>query len=149
MFQVLHLSYCTLSMASIECIFKHCVELKVVDFGCSVMCQKALELTVKNLPRKVEKLSLCSTEAHDSHIRTLLSGTQRKITELDLYDTQITTASINIIIENLKSSLEFLDLGWNFHLVVDYHDLKSLSVMPKLKMLNVCTTGIITLDVVI
>ena len=138
-FQVLHFSYCTLSLASIQCIFEYCVELKVVNFGCSVLCQEALEWTVNNLPRKVEKLSLCSAEISDNHIRSLLSGSDRKITELDLYGTQISGISINIIIENLHSTLEFLDLGGNIHLVSNISDLKNLCVMSKLKVLNVNT----------
>ena len=117
-------------------ILNNCVKLKEVDFsGCrlSVTC---MELLVNNLSPSVEKLSLGASgiQAVDKHIAALVLRCKR-ITSLNLASRiNLTDISLTSIMENLKSTLEELDVSCCEN--ITYAKLLEMRSMPKLRALN-------------
>ena len=118
-------------------ILNNCVKLKEVDFSGCRLTQACVELLVNNLSPSVEKLALGAhgIYAVDKHIRTLVSRCKR-IKSLNLACRRnLTDISLTSIKENLKSTLEELDISY-----VCQHNAKvkllEMSSMPKLKALN-------------
>ena len=102
-----------------------------------------LEHLANNLTIEIAKLSLQSEEnLTDEHVKSLV-GRCKKLTALDLGDTNITDESVNSIIENLKPSLEELDVSLCFTGQIKSHSVylacvkkfTELNLMPHLRTL--------------
>ena len=137
--QTLNLAFTqVVSWEHIELIVKNCIQLKEVDFtDCSLSC-KGLHLLVNGITKTIEKigLALCCAgqDGMDRYIEILVSRCN-KIKSLNLAKSRsITNNSLTSIIENLKYTLEELDITWCGKIT----DTKLLEMrsMPKLKVLN-------------
>ena len=76
------------------------------------MTSLQVEYLANNLTKKIAKLCLQSEEnLTDEHVKSLVFRC-RSLTALDLGDTKITDDSLNSIIENLKPTLEEIDVSY-------------------------------------
>ena len=117
-------------------ILNNCVKLKEVDFSGCRLSETCMELLVNNLSPSVEKLSLGASgiQAVDKHIAALVLRCKR-ITSLNLASRiNLTDISLTSILENLKSTLEELDVSCCEN--ITYAKLLEMRSMPKLKTLN-------------
>ena len=101
-------------MESFQSIIDNCVNLKELNLYGTNLTGLQLEHLANNLTIEIAKLCLQSEKnLTDEHVKSLV-GRCKKLTALDLGDTNITDESVNSIIENLKPSLEELDVSWCF-----------------------------------
>ena len=118
--QILNLSHSSLVEISsysnnyLQEIIKCCPELKEVDLAHQMesggLTPRDLELLVRNIPPKIEKLNLCNSMIYDNHIKSLLSRCN-EIKALSLEATCITDDSLKTIRQHLNLTLEELSLG--------------------------------------
>ena len=136
--------YSRLKGEAVHTIVKHCTELK--EFNAEIMLNKNAGLEIdylaKNLTPKVEKLSLQYARClEDEHLRVLLSRCNQ-LKELIVASTSITNASLPIIIQKLKHTLEKLDVSdtnISFDQISEFSP--EFRAMPKLKFLNCSYRG--------
>ena len=117
-------------------IVKNCVRLKEVDFSGCRLSENCVELLVNNLSPNVEKLGLGAfcIDAQDKHIDALVSRCN-KITSLNLAcRNMLTDSSLTSIMENLRYTLEVLDVDYCQNLTNT--KLIEMRSMPQLKVLN-------------
>ena len=101
-----------LDFESFQSIIDNCVNLKELNLYGTNLTGLQLEYLANNLTIEIAKLSLQSEEnLTDEHVKALV-GRCKKLTALDLGDTNITDESLNSIIENLKPTLEELDISY-------------------------------------
>ena len=103
-----------LDLESFQSIIDNCVNLKELNLYETNLTGLQVEYLANNLTKEIAKLCLQSEKnLTDEHVKALV-GRCKKLTALDLLDTNITDESLNSIIENLKPSLEELDVSWCF-----------------------------------
>ena len=137
--QTLNLAFTqVVSLEHIELIVKNCTRLKEVDFTDCSLSYEELHLLVNGITKNIERigLALCGAGPNglDEYIKILVSRCN-KIKCLNLAKSRsITNNSLTSIIENLKNTLEELDITWCCKIT----DTKLLEMrsMPKLKVLN-------------
>ena len=122
----------------IELIVKNCTRLKEVDFTDCCLSYKGLHLLVNGITKNIEKIGLAmcgaGSDGIDEYINILVSRCN-KIKSLDLaLSRSITDNSLTSIKENLKNTLEELDICCCDKIT----DAKLLEMrsMTKLKVLN-------------
>ena len=117
-------------------IVKNCIRLKEVDFSGCRLSKNCVELLVNNLSPNVEKLGLGAfcIDAEDKHIEALVSRCN-KITSLNLAcRDMLTDRSLTSIMENLKYTLEVLDIDYCQN--ITNAKLIEMRSMTQLKVLN-------------
>ena len=103
-----------LDLESFQSIIDNCVNLKELNLYETNLTDLQVKYLANNLTKEIAKLCLQSEKnLTDEHVKALV-GRCKKLTALDLLDTNITDESLNSIIENLKPSLEELDVSWCF-----------------------------------
>ena len=118
---------------SIELIVKNCTNLKEFHLDGTNISAIAINFLVHNITPTVEILSFNYMKLiSDKHVKTLGCRCP-KLKTLILAGTSITSESISIIIENMKTTLECLDVSLLFNF--DILKLLELRTMPKLKTL--------------
>ena len=118
---------------SIEVIVKNCTNLKEFHLDGTNISAIAINFLVHNITPIVEVLSFNYMKLiSDKHVKTLGSRCP-KLKTLILAGTSITSESISIIIETMKTTLETLDVSLLFNF--DILKLLELRTMPKLKTL--------------
>jgi len=134
--QMLHLVDCgKLSLGSIQHIVKNCVNLTEMNLTLTYLSEESVKFLASNLTPKIEKLSLGQLESvKDEHVKTLVKRCN-KISELSLCCTSISNESVKSIIEELKNTLEKLDL---YSTEIEYSKILELKSMSVLKLLNWC-----------
>ena len=138
--QILDLNGCKiagsweLKLQPIQVIVRNCTNLKEVNFDSTILSDEAIEYLVENITPSIELLSLNYVEGlYDDHIEILVNRC-RELKTLNLAHTlAITSGSLNAIIENLKPSLERLDISEAR--LIDPVNLLDLRAMPKLQIL--------------
>ena len=138
--QILDLNGCKiagsweLKLQPIQVIVRNCTSLKEVNFDSTILSDEAIEYLVENITPSIELLSLNYVEGlYDDHIKILVNRC-RELKTLNLAHTlAITSGSLNAIIENLKPSLERLDISEAR--LIDPVNLLDLRAMPKLQIL--------------
>ena len=138
--QILDLNGCKiagsweLKLQPIQVIVRNCTNLKEVNFDSTILSDEAIEYLVENITPSIELLSLNYVEGlYDDHIK-ILADRCRELKTLNLAHTlAITSGSLNAIIENLKPSLERLDISEAR--LIDPVNLLDLRAMPKLQIL--------------
>ena len=122
-----------MNLKSIKCIVKNCPLLTEVDFGETYLCEESINFLVKNLSTKIEKLRL-RFGVRDEHVKILVNRCH-KIKSLNLSSCEITNNSLKNIIENLKYTLEELDVSGTNIVQSNLLQLRSV-MMPKLRVLK-------------
>ena len=133
--QTLDLTFTIIKPCDLMHIVTNCVGLKEVDFSGCRLSKNCMDLLVNNLSPNVEKLGLGAfgIDAKDKHIVALVSRCN-KITSLNLaFRAMLSDVSLTSIMENLKSTLEELDIS---RMNITYPKLLEMGSMPKLKALN-------------
>ena len=133
--QTLDLTFTTIKPCDLMHIVTNCVGLKEVDFSGCRLSKNCMDLLVNNLSPNVEKLGLGAfgIDAKDKHIVALVSRCN-KITSLNLaFRAMLSDVSLTSIMENLKFTLEELDIS---RMNITYPKLLEMGSMPKLKALN-------------
>jgi len=101
-----------LDLESFQSIIDNCVNLEEVNLYGTNLTGLQINYLANNLTKKIAKLCLQSEEnLTDEHVKSLVFRC-KKLTTLDLGDTKITDDSLNSIIENLKPTLEELDVSY-------------------------------------
>merc|ERR1712238_308894 len=101
-----------LDLESFQSIIDNCVNLKELNLYGTNLTGLQLEYLANNLTKEIAKLCLQSEEnLSDENVKSLV-GRCKKLTALDLGETKITDESLNSIIENLKPTLEELDISY-------------------------------------
>ena len=144
--QSLNLCNCdVLNLESMKHIADNCIELREVDFSsipkgtCASRIPKdALDYLANNLTPKIKKLNLFyQKELTDEHGKALVSRCN-KIPELNINATSISKLTLMSIIENLKLTLEKLELpGWQG---IHYATLIQLKSFSRLRILDCALT---------
>ena len=113
-------------------LFSNCAHLTELNISENHLIEPHIQALVGNLTPTILKVSLTFQEnLQDEHVKKLVKRCN-KITHLDFHRTSITNDSVHSIIEQLKTSLEKLDVsGTN----VDFATLLELKSMPALKAL--------------
>ena len=138
--QILNLSGCQIvgswefELKLVQTIVRSCTNLKEVNFDSTNLAEEAIQYLVENITPSIELLSLnYVVRVSDEHIKILVNRCHQLKTLNLAHTFAISTGSLNAIIENLKPSLERLDVSgtqlinpWN------YLDLRA---MPKLQIL--------------
>ena len=145
--KVLDLSKCTFlgshsNKCEMDCIWqivKTCTELKEISLFMTNLCEKSIHYLVSNLTSNIEKVDLFNmNRLRDKDVKKLVTRCN-KITDLNLGGWNSTTSrSLNLIIENLKVTLERLSLTSFVRFNQD--DLFNLDRLEKLEVL--CFDGI-------
>ena len=138
--QILNLCNCDgLNLESMKHIADNCTELREVNFSsiptrASRIPKDALDYLANNLTPKIKKLDLFyQKELTDEHGKALVSRCN-KITELNIDATRISNLTLMSIIENLKLTLEKLELpGWQD---IHYATLIQLKSFSRLRILD-------------
>ena len=119
---ILDLSKCTFmgphsnigysNKCELDCILQiveTCTELKELSLCKTFLCETSIDFLVSNLTSQIEKLDLFNMDSlTDNHVKKLVTRCN-KITNLNLGGWNSTTRqSLNLIIENLKLTLERL-----------------------------------------
>ena len=137
--QILNLTFTRIvSLEHIQLIVKNCTVLKEVDFSDCCLSIESIHLLVKSITKSIEKFGLayCSlrfADAADWCIKILVSRC-KKIKSLNLAWNFITNKTLTNIKENLKDTLEELDVGMCSNITDS--ELLEMRSMPKLKILN-------------
>ena len=115
-------------------IVKMCTELKELSLHMTDLHEKSIDILVSNLTLKIEKLDLFDMEyLGDEHVNILVTRC-KNITELNLGGlTSITKNSLNIINQNLKSTLVKLNFAFT-DVMLDLSDIFDLKNMEKLEL---------------
>ena len=133
--QTLNLSCCRLDLESIQEITKNCVELNNVDLAKTMLSKDSINCLVTNLTPKVEKMDLGYLwNLKDEHLKVLVARCN-KLSVLNLQNTSITNDSLTHIIENLRHTLEKLNVEIPYGYIT-YVKLTELKSMPKLNSLG-------------
>ena len=145
--KVLDLSKCTFlgshsNKCEMDCIWqivKTCTELKEISLFMTNLCEKSIHYLVSNLTSNIEKVDLFNmNRLRDKDVKKLVTRCN-KITDLNLGGWNSTTSrSLNLIIENLKVTLERLSL--TSFVRFNQNDLFNLDRLEKLEVL--CFDGI-------
>ena len=111
-----------------------CTELKELSLHMTNLHEKSIDILVSNLTLKIEKLDLFDMEyLGDEHVNILVTRC-KNITELNLGGlTSITKNSLNIINQNLKSTLVKLNFAFT-DVMLDLSDIFDLKNMEKLEL---------------
>ena len=113
-------------------LFSNCAHLTELNISENHLIEPHIQALVDNLTPTILKVSLTFQDnLQHEHVKKLVKG-RNKITHLDLSDTSITNDSLHSIIEQLKTSLEKLNLCSTN---VDFATLLELKSMPALKAL--------------
>ena len=133
--EVLELEYCNFVTKSLQDLLTNCAHLTELNI-CVHYKQRLLdphiEALVDNLTPTILKVNLGFQEnLQDEHLKKLVNRCN-KITHLGLNSTKITNNSVHNIIEQLKASLEKLDVS---QCNLDFATLLQLKSMPALKAL--------------
>jgi hypothetical protein len=138
--QILDLNGCKiagsweLKLQPIQVIVRNCTNLKEVNFDSTILSDEAIEYLVENITPSIELLSLNYVEGlYDDHIKILVNRCLQLKTLNLAHTLAITSGSLNAIIENLKPSLERLDISEAR--LIDPMNLLDLRAMPKLQIL--------------
>ena len=136
--QTLNLAFTrVVSIEHIELIVKHCTGLKEVDFSDCCLSSLSVNFLVEGITKNIEKFGLayCGLGRSDiDHYINILVTRCNKIKSLNIALNSITDETLMSIMENLKNTLEELDIGtcWN----ITDSKLLEMKSMPKLKVLN-------------
>ena len=135
-----------LQLESISDIVNHCSELTELNLSQRHLPEDALRYLANNLSPKILKLSLGGCQnLTDEHVETLVKRCN-KITELALGHTHISNITLTNIIENLKYTLEKLDLTYCWvQNLTKYYELKSMPKLKYLRMANLSNDEVVTL----
>ena len=136
--QTLNLAFTrVVSIEHIELIVKHCTGLKEVDFSDCCLSYLSVNFLVEGITKNIEKFGLAycglGRTAIDHYINILVSRCN-KIKSLNIALNSITDETLTSIMENLKSTLEELDIGTCCNITDS--KLLEMKSMPKLKVLN-------------
>ena len=114
--QVLDLNGCKIAesweikLEPIQIIVRNCINLKEVNFDNTILSKEAIRCLVENVTSSIQVLSLnYVTSVNDEYIRILVNRC-KELKTLNLAHTPITIQSLLAIVENLKPSLEQLDI---------------------------------------
>ena len=131
----LELEYCNFRTKSIQDLLTNCAHLTELNFCVHYendLLDPHIQALVDNLTPTILKVNLGYQEnLQDEQLKKLVKRCN-KITHLGLNDTKITNNSVHNIIEQLKASLEQLDVSYNN---LDFATLLQLKSMPALKAL--------------
>ena len=136
--QTLNLAFTrVVSFEHIELIVKHCTGLKEVDFSDCCLSSLSVNFLVEGITKNIEKFGLAycglGRSAIDHYINILVSRCN-KIKSLNIALNSITDETLTSIMENLKNTLEELDIGTCCNITDS--KLLEMKSMPKLKVLN-------------
>ena len=136
--QTLNLAFTrVVSFEHIELIVKHCTGLKEVDFSDCCLSSLSVNFLVEGITKNIEKFGLAycglGRSAIDHYINILVSRCI-KIKSLNIALNSITDETLTSIMENLKNTLEELDIGTCCNITDS--KLLEMKSMPKLKVLN-------------
>ena len=136
--QTLNLAFTSVvSWKHIELIVNNCAGLKEVDFSLCYLAYESILLLVNGITKNVEKFGLAycgsGTDAEDRWVKILVSRCN-KIKSLNLAWNSISDNSLTSINENLKNTLEELDIGRCLN--ITNTKILEMRSMPKLKVLN-------------
>ena len=131
--QTLNLAFTSiLDEKHMNIIVNNCTALKEVDFSNCHLPFCSLVSFVHGITKNVEKVSLASSNSvTDASIKSLVLRCN-KINSLDLSLNSITDKTLTSLQENLKNTLEELDIG-ECHFLTLFLGIMS---MPKIKVLN-------------
>ena len=135
--QVLDLEACNFGVCNqtrlLQDLFSNCAHLTELNLSLhNFLLDPDIQALVDNLTPTILKLSLARQgNLRDEHVKTLVKRCNN-ITHLDLSETSITNDSVHSIIEQLKKSLEKLNVNTTN---VDFATLLELKSMPALKTL--------------
>jgi hypothetical protein len=133
----LELDYCNFRTKLIQDLLTNCAHLSELNFDVNHenedwLLDSNIHALVDNLTPTILKVNLGFQENfQDEHVKKLVKRCN-KITHLGFNSTQITNNSVHSIIEQLKASLEKLDVS---HANLDFATLLQLKSMPALKTL--------------
>ena len=123
-----------LDIKSIQLIIDNCIEIKEFKLCYSQLSERSLHYLVNNLTTKIEILSLhYQDHLNDAHILGLV-GRCKKLSALDLGNTNIKNDSIIGIIDNLKFTLK--ELSVMHCTLIGYPVLLKLKDMDQLRILQ-------------
>ena len=133
----LELEYCNFRTKSIQDLLTNCAHLTELNFSVhndnenvDWLLDPQIQALVDNLTPTILKVYLGFQEnLQDEHVKKLVKRCN-KITHLGFNSTKITNNSVHSIIEQLKASLEKLDVS---HADLDFANLLQLKSMPALK----------------
>jgi len=135
----LELEYCNFRTKSIQDLLTNCAHLTELNFCVdneNELLDPHIQALVDNLTPTILKVALgYQNNFQDKHVKKLVKRCNN-ITHLYLSDTSITNNSLHSIIEQLKTSLEKLNVGGT---KIDFVKLFLLKSMPALKTL-ICDT---------
>ena len=136
--KVLDLSLCKgLDLESIQLIVRNCLELRELNLEETNFTNESISLLSNELTTKIEKLSLHWLKiVKDEHIVAIVNRC-KNLKALDLAFNLITNLSLNGIIENLRPSLEELDVNYTN---VTFEKVLELGSMEKIRILNCRST---------
>ena len=144
--QILNLSGCQIvgswefELKLVQTIVRSCTNLKEVNFDSTNLAEEAIQYLVENITPSIELLSLNYVVCvSDEHIKILVNRCHQLKTLNLAHTFAISTGSLNAIIENLKPSLERLDVSGTQ--LINPMNLLDLRAMPKLQIL-IGTPGI-------
>jgi len=113
-------------------LFSNCANLTELNISENHLIESHIQALVDNLTPTILKVSLtCQNNLQDEHVKKLVKRCN-KITHLDFSHTSITNDSVHSIIQQLRISLEELNV---FQTHVDFATLLELRSMPALKIL--------------
>ena len=131
----LELEYCNFRTKLIRDLFTNCAHLTELNISVhpkSELLDPHIQALVDNLTSTILKVNLgYQYNLQDEHVKKLVKRCNN-ITQLYLSDTSITNNSLHSIIEQLKPSLEKLNLSGT---KIDFVELSLLKSMPALKTL--------------
>jgi hypothetical protein len=137
--QVLDLNGCKIAesweikLEPIQIIVRNCINLKEVNFDNTILSKEAIRCLVENVTLSIQVLSLnYVTSVNDEYIRILVNRC-KELKTLNLAHTPITIQSLLAIVENLKPSLEQLDITGTRRM--NPTNIVVLVEMPKLQIL--------------
>ena len=135
--KVLDLSLCKgLDLESIKLIVRNCLELRELNLEETNLTNESISLLSNELTTKIERLSLHLLKiVKDEHIVAIVNRCKNLIA-LDLAFNLITNLSLKSIFENLRPSLEELDVNYTN---VTFEKMLELGSMEKIRILN-CRT---------
>ena len=119
-------------------IFNNCAELTELNLKNANICIRETHFLVQNLTSKLKKINLGTLFIRDpdEHIKILVENCNQ-LQEIHLhYRFSITDSAITSVIENLKNTLETLELSRSCE-KISYSKLLELRVMKKLKILKI------------
>ena len=132
--KVLDLSLCKgLDLESIQLIVRNCLELRELNLEETNLTNESISLLSNELTTKIEKLSLQWLKiVKDEHVVAIVNRC-KNLKTLDLAFNTITNLSLNSIIENLRPTLEEIDVNFA---KVTFEKLLELGSMEKIRILN-------------